>query len=472
MNLTYTHIQFDINDINFELLKKRGPNSFEIREIHLDNYICYFAASVLSLRGNNVVKQPINDDINRNYLLWNGEIFASSIINVNNDANDNDGIKLYQHLSNTNNEQEILDIIATIKGPFAFIYFDRKKNLIFFGRDRIGRRSLLINSTNNTLMLTSVRVFSNSCDNRSLFEFNELKSNGIYKLNLNNQFENLIEFIEWIPLSCEKQESFNQNLKLIDSISLFNESLNQIQRTQDELEQIREELLLILKQSILRRIKPLPNQCKNCYLLSQTSNNSNNKFSEFKCDHAKIAILFSGGLDSAVIAALVDQCLPENEPVDLMNIAFEQSNNNKSTSHNSFMVPDRISGLECLKELNPKRKWNFIEINITHDELKDLRAKLIKNLIYPLDTVLDDSIGCALWFVSRGIGYLNGSLYQSGAEILLLGIGADEQLAGYARHRTRFRAEGWLGLINELKMEMKRISEVIFLILFSFFLCF
>ena len=38
-------------------------------------------------------------------------------------------------------------------------------------------------------------------------------------------------------------------------------------------------------------------------------------------------------------------------------------------------------------------------------------------------------------------------------------MGADEQLAGYARHRTRFEKEGFIALISEVKMEMKRISE-------------
>lgn len=34
-----------------------------------------------------------------------------------------------------------------------------------------------------------------------------------------------------------------------------------------------------------------------------------------------------------------------------------------------------------------------------------------------------------------------------------------KQLAGYARHRTRFEKDGFDALINEVKMEMKRISE-------------
>ncbi len=50
-------------------------------------------------------------------------------------------------------------------------------------------------------------------------------------------------------------------------------------------------------------------------------------------------------------------------------------------------------------------------------------------------------------------------MYQSQAEVLILGMGADEQLAGYARHRKRFEQEGAASLCNELKMEMIRIAE-------------
>ena len=38
-------------------------------------------------------------------------------------------------------------------------------------------------------------------------------------------------------------------------------------------------------------------------------------------------------------------------------------------------------------------------------------------------------------------------------------MGADEQLAGYSRHRAKFNVGGWSALINEIDMEMSRIYK-------------
>ena len=43
---------------------------------------------------------------------------------------------------------------------------------------------------------------------------------------------------------------------------------------------------------------------------------------EVECrGHARVGVLFSGGLDSAVIAALAREALPPEEPLDLINVA-------------------------------------------------------------------------------------------------------------------------------------------------------
>lgn len=50
-----------------------------------------------------------------------------------------------------------------------------------------------------------------------------------------------------------------------------------------------------------------------------------------------------------------------------------------------------------------------------------IRNSTIRHLVHPLCTVLDDSIGCALWFASRGCGLLYPSMqpYQSNARVIL-----------------------------------------------------
>jgi asparagine synthetase B (glutamine-hydrolysing) len=70
-----------------------------------------------------------------------------------------------------------------------------------------------------------------------------------------------------------------------------------------------------------------------------------------------------------------------------------------------------------------------------------------------------------LYFASRGIGQLyplpNETLntlddsptatpYTCTARVLLSGLGSDELLGGYSRHRAAYRNNGWVGLIEEV----------------------
>lgn len=72
-----------------------------------------------------------------------------------------------------------------------------------------------------------------------------------------------------------------------------------------------------LQTAVQRRVINLPSLCRQCKRLTD-----NTLRPEHGCSHAKLAILFSGGIDSTVLAVLADRILPINEPIDLLNVAF------------------------------------------------------------------------------------------------------------------------------------------------------
>ena len=71
---------------------------------------------------------------------------------------------------------------------------------------------------------------------------------------------------------------------------------------------------------------------------------------------------------------------------------------------------------------------------------------------------MDRDLAMPLYFASRGIGKLHGSAssevhpepYKSTARVLLSGLGSDELLGGYSRHRVAFRNGSWTSLVDEV----------------------
>lgn len=104
---------------------------------------------------------------------------------------------------------------------------------------------------------------------------------------------------------------------------------------------------------------------------------------------ARVAILFSGGIDCTVLAYIVHRCLPPTEPIELINIAFEQpKTKGKATAYD---VPDRLSGRDATTELRtacPGREFRFVEVDITLDESKARRQQVV-DLMYPSNSEMD-----------------------------------------------------------------------------------
>uniref|UniRef100_A0A023F173 Putative asparagine synthase n=1 Tax=Triatoma infestans TaxID=30076 RepID=A0A023F173_TRIIF len=444
-----------------ELICNRGPNYFnEIEDVIGNGWNSLILGSVLWTQGDKTGVQPISDG-NGNFLLWNGDVYHG----LPNCGETSDSELVFAELV----QHDVLSIISTICGPYAFIYYDATKSTLWFGRDVVGRHSLLWNINSENLLLTSV------CPRSSDVE--EVPNYGIFQIDLSNPVLDMY-FHPWSHLSEDHLKinvkvgfSIGNKLSHTSFISPYHydwynreperreiEFLSGFTTTSEAaiifqqldlnlpLHNIIQKMKHLMFQSVEKRIKTKPDYCSNC-ISSLTI-----------CNHSKFAILFSGGLDSTILAAIANYVAPQDESIDLYNVAFERY----GTKSDGFLVPDRKNGYESLKELSllyPQRKWNFVEINVSQEELGELRSQHIADLIYPLKSILDDSLGCALWFAARGKGVLNGQPYTSPARIVLLGMGADEIFGGYSRHRKEFEKQRWSGLGLQLIEEVNNIGK-------------
>jgi asparagine synthetase B (glutamine-hydrolysing) len=449
------------------LLRRRGPNKKGDVSIKIGQVTARFHGTLLWLRGSKPQPQPL-EEADGSVLLWNGDLFHTDLPSGISDTE-----LLAQKLSTAISENNVLDTFANLEGPGAFIYFSAKFGKLWFGRDYFGRHSLLVRKDANHCVLTSVGCCSLDDGN----DLRELPAFGFFEMIIDGGGGLESSTITLIPWLNRTVQSTGMDLPFgatVDSVRFLKPKLSKLCQTEttkvassieDYLDTLRgsdavDGIIRVLGDAVQVRMEAQPGLCKDC-VESQLSCHDSSQMTQ--CTHPKVGILFSGGLDSVVIAALAgkcsssSRCFPAGEEIDLLNVAFEQENG-------SFDVPDRQTALQAMEELKvacPEVSFNLILVNVTKCELQKSRRERICDLLYPLDTVLDDSIGCAIWFASRARGILcsTGETYMSPVRILLLGMGADEQLGGYSRHKVAFNKSGRIGLLAELQRQLDGISE-------------
>lgn len=90
-------------------------------------------------------------------------------------------------LEKATTETEILSALQSIEGPFAFVYYRASLKKVYFGRDCLGRRSLLwLRSETGAFMLSSVGKAKTHRDDADGWE--EVPANGFYCIDLNVDF--------------------------------------------------------------------------------------------------------------------------------------------------------------------------------------------------------------------------------------------------------------------------------------------
>jgi asparagine synthetase B (glutamine-hydrolysing) len=171
------------------LLSNRGPDlcgtvSATTKITNGDTVSLKFVSTVLALRGDHIASQPLTHSETRSVLCWNGEAWK-----IGQDiVEDNDGeaiIRLLSTKASAGSVAEsingVFDVLRSISGPFAFVYYDKFHGLVYFGRDCLGRRSLLYNTDDipNSIQFSSIA-------DTAAGSWKEVEADGIYLLVLDN----------------------------------------------------------------------------------------------------------------------------------------------------------------------------------------------------------------------------------------------------------------------------------------------
>lgn len=180
------HVTPDTN--TQRLLQNRGPDSTGQHQILIESskgapVYATFLSTVLALRGSHVIEQPLRDEATGSVLCWNGEAWSIS----GNAVGGNDSQLVFSKLREACNGasalavRNVTELLSSIRGPYALVFYDAPNQRIYYGRDCLGRRSLLRKHTaDGTLVLSSV------CDNASGEAWSEVEADGIHVIDLNN----------------------------------------------------------------------------------------------------------------------------------------------------------------------------------------------------------------------------------------------------------------------------------------------
>jgi asparagine synthetase B (glutamine-hydrolysing) len=425
-------------------LQRRGPDV--LSRIERESGALEMSGSVLHMRGvdGNAVSQPLVHADSGDALLWNGELFRCCALRLVDGSNDSTVVfdALRAALASDETLDATVRLLASFEGPWSLVMFDARRRRLLFGRDPLGRRSLLFGLCADRFCLSSV-----VCDVDDAHSWIEVAPRGLYCVALSDN-EPTVQLVGWPDSSSDRDVNWSPFPPRAPLAQWpRGESCARFPPPHDE-ESDRcgadngvcgafLDALLDATRVRVRHVPRPPWRCEHAECRAQRA--------------ASVAVLFSGGVDSAVLAALCHAELPLDEPIDLINVSFAGER-----------APDRAAAAATLLELQSvapcERQWRLVLVDVSEADVSAWQAHILR-LCEPHGSVMDMTIGIALWFGARGVGRLHGSgaPYCSQARVLLTGHGADEQLGGYKRLRTRFAQGGWSAVQADIELDQRRL---------------
>ena len=436
-----------------EAIHRRGPHG--VRTVQSGRVT--IMASVLHMRGDDMVPQPVELKMDGSsctsssslplplpdscWFCWNGEVYEMTretngvVTSQSLPLNESDTTRmanaLYDALreplkpngnddhnddgnTNTSVAHKIALVLGRIwNGEYAFCLC--KDDRVYYGRDRLGRRSLLVSESEESWVLSSVGTKAEGNDQGNA----------------------------WTEVLPGRVFEYDPSTKTTTSVTIpLMEPPHPSENSIDDLHAASLRLEHLLFEATRHRLVNFQH-------------------------HKSVGVLFSGGLDSVVLAAMAAKLLlsspmgqtienddgskdddkgspiHQSPSLELFNVAFGMGKSNDRQA--------ALQSFEEMKTLFPTLDMRLVCVNVTEWDSVVAQDQQIQHLISPKSSVMDLNIGTALWFASRGV-----PASQSDCRILLLGMGADEQMGGYTRHRKAYR-EGRLR--EELDMDIGRLWE-------------
>ncbi|MDB4225166.1 asparagine synthase (glutamine-hydrolyzing) [Flavobacteriaceae bacterium] len=342
--------------------------------------------------------QPMHDNIGKNTIIFNGEVYNFKLLNkkfLNNEVfishSDTETLlKLYRKFG--------LDMLQHLNGMFAFAIWDASKEELILARDRSGKKPLYFTEINGNFSFSSelkalfkLPWIKKEIDNKVLYDF--LTYNTV--ATPHTMFKGISKFKPGHYMVVTKEgikayESFND---------LKHRDLNF--SSEKELEDL---VYSKLEESVkLRMISDVP-----------------------------VGAFLSGGVDSSAIVALMRDHTP-NE-IKTFTIGFENQPN-----YNELQYAEKIS---------KRYDTNHFVKTVTPNDLLDFIPKITD--IY--DEPQADTTAIPIYFISQ-------LAKEENIKVVLNGDGPDELFSGYTNYERYVKTHQYFNFANKAPKFIKGIAN-------------
>lgn len=388
---TDCHIESNLIKQMMDVMSHRGPDD-EGMYISKHVGLGHRRLTIIDL---NTGKQPISNEDNQVWIVFNGEIYNYKELQSE--------LKNRGHIFKTNTDTEVIlhlyedygeACLAKLRGMFAFAIWDCKKQRLFLARDRIGIKPLYYTITKNGLLFASEikAIIQDPSVER------DVNHNGIYSFlsytytpGPETAFKNILKLQPGHYLILEKGRLFVKEYWDIDKYYL-----SSICTKDNDLES---NLINILRESVmLHMISDVP-----------------------------VGFLLSGGVDSTAMLSFCQEHL--NKDIKTFTVGFEGQK----------FGDERLYAKKAAKRYGVEH----YETTITEQQF----LEFLPEYIWYMEEPVFEPPAVSLYYITK--------LAREHVKVLISGEGGDEAFAGYQTYRNLV----WLERLKKIMGPTKKKIE-------------